>query len=137
MLSEDGRVSDIIYIGTIASSGCVVSGFYTVLFNTLQRLIMAHALKRILFTMVNDKHTAFILVARNPDSPPDLCHCHIFMAKSQTEVCVCVCVRACVCVCVCCILCKLCCVVVFAYVITTIHTHTHTHICVVFYISLC
>lgn len=50
-----------------------------------RRLIMAHALKRILFTMVNDKHTAFILVAKNPDSPPDLCHCHIFMAKSQTE----------------------------------------------------
>lgn len=71
---------------------CVTSIFYTVLFNTLQRLIMAHALKRILFTMVNDKHTAFILVARNPDSPPDLCHCHIFMVKSQTEVCVCACV---------------------------------------------
>ena len=49
---------------------------------------MAHALKRILFTMVNDKHTAFILVAKNPDSPPDLCHCHIFAAKSQTEVCI-------------------------------------------------
>ena len=47
---------------------------------------MAHALKRILFTMVHDKHTAFILVARNPDSPPDLCHCHIFMAESQIEV---------------------------------------------------
>jgi len=64
---------------------------------------MAHALKRILFTMVNDKHTAFILVARNPDSPPNLCHCHVFMTVSQMEVCVCVCVcvRACVRACVC------------------------------------
>ena len=52
----------------------------------LQNLIMAHALKRILFCTADTKKYLFAMVARNPQTGADGVYCHVFLLPSKEKV---------------------------------------------------
>ncbi|XP_078498700.1 SH2 domain-containing protein 5 [Lissotriton helveticus] len=51
-----------------------------------ETLLMAHALKRILYTTCRPADRQFAFVARNPQSPPQEVFCHLFIGSQPSEV---------------------------------------------------
>ena len=53
-----------------------------------QKLIMAHALRRVVFSTADTKKSLFALVARNPTSQtdPEGVYCHVFQLPSREAV---------------------------------------------------
>ena len=51
-----------------------------------QKLIMAHALQRVVFSTADTKKNLFALVARNPQTGPESVFCHIFHLPSREAV---------------------------------------------------
>lgn len=52
----------------------------------LQVLLMAHALKRILYSTWTAAECQFAFVARNPLGPPGKLFCHLFVGSEPSEV---------------------------------------------------
>ncbi|KAJ6656863.1 hypothetical protein lerEdw1_003194 [Lerista edwardsae] len=52
----------------------------------LKALLMAHALKRILYSTWRPSDCQFAFVARNPRSPPSRLFCHLFVGSQPSEV---------------------------------------------------
>lgn len=60
--------------------------FFLLFPSFLQNLIMAHALKRILFCTADTKKSLFAMVARNPQTGADGVYCHVFLLPSKEKV---------------------------------------------------
>lgn len=51
-----------------------------------QRLIMAHALQRILYVTADTKKYIFAMVARNPQTGREGIYCHVFQLPTKEKV---------------------------------------------------
>ncbi len=50
------------------------------------RLIMAHALQRVLYVTADTKKCVFAMVARNPQTGAEGIYCHVFQLPSKEKV---------------------------------------------------
>ena len=59
---------------------------YVILYLLLQDVIMAHALKRILYSTAEPKKHLFAIVARNPQEGIDGVYTHVFLTDKKDQV---------------------------------------------------
>ena len=51
-----------------------------------QDLIMAHAVKRVMFCTADTKKHLFVLVAKNPETGPEGVYSHVFLTAKKEQV---------------------------------------------------
>ena len=89
VITADGQVNNVLVPVLCASDMPLPPlplSFFLLFPSFLQNLIMAHALKRILFCTADTKKYLFAMVARNPQTGADGVYCHVFLLPSKEKV---------------------------------------------------